>query len=92
MLIECAWCAVRQKDTYLRAKFYQLSSRMGSKKALVAIAHKMLIAIWHILKNKVSYKDLGADYLNQGRKDKIVRHYIKKLQQMGYELHQPIIE
>jgi transposase len=92
MLIECAWCAVRQKDTYLRVKFYQLTSRMGPKKALVAIAHKMLVAIWHIFKNKISYKDLGADYLNAGRKDKIARHYIKKLQQLGFELQLPTID
>ena len=57
---------------------------MGSKKAQVAIAHKILIACWHILKHKVAYKDLGEPYLQTDNKDKLSRHYIKKLQQMGY--------
>jgi hypothetical protein len=57
---------------------------MGCKKAQVAIAHKILIACWHILKFKVAYKDLGEPYLHKDKKDKITKHYIKKLQQLGY--------
>ncbi len=50
------------------------------------MAHKILIACWHILKHKVAYKDLGEPYLHTHNKDKPGRHYIKKLQQMGYEV------
>lgn len=74
------------KNTYLRAKYYQLISRMGDKKAQIAVAHKILIACWHILKHKVAYKDLGEPYLNKDSKEKITRHYIKKLQQLGYSV------
>jgi transposase len=84
MLIECAWCAIRQKNHYLRAKYYSLVPRMGKKKALAAVAHKMLIACYHILKNNIPYKELGAGYINAGKEDKLLRHYLKKLNQLGY--------
>lgn len=85
MLIECAWCAIRQKDHYLRTKYYSLVPRMGKKKALAAVAHKMLIACYHILKHKIEYKDLGANYLMRPREDKLLKHYIKKLTKLGYQ-------
>lgn len=84
MLIECAWCAIRQKDHYLRAKYYSMVPRMGKKKALVAVGHKMLIACYHILKDQVAYKDLGVGYVNAGKEDRLLKHYLKKLNQLGY--------
>ena len=54
-LIECAWAATRTKDTYLRAKYYELISRLGKKKALVVIGHKILIMCYHIFKRKNYY-------------------------------------
>ncbi len=64
---------------------------MGNKKALVAVAHKMLISCYHILKYKVGYKDPGADYFTKGKEEKLLKHYQKKLHQLGYEVAlQPI--
>lgn len=85
MLVECAWCAIRQKDTYLRAKYYSLVPRMGKKKALVSVAHKLLIACYFILKYKVGYKDLGPQYLNQNKKEELLKYYVKKLGKLGYQ-------
>lgn len=85
MLIECAWCAIRTKDTYLRSKYYALIPRMGKKKALAAIAHKMIIACYYILKNKTAYQDLGADYLNKAKHEKIVNYHLKRLEKLGYK-------
>jgi transposase len=50
ILTECAWAAVKTNNTYFRAKFYKLSPRMGRKQALAAIAHKIIINCYHILK------------------------------------------
>lgn len=74
------------KNTYLRAKYYQLTSRMGCKKAQVAIAHKLLKACWYLLKYKVAYKDIGEPYIPEDKQKKISNHYIMKLRQMGYEV------
>lgn len=85
MLTEFAWVASKTKDTYLRSKYHSLVGRRGKKKALVALGHKILIMCYHILKYRHPYKELGGDYLDNRRKDKITRSYIKRLNHLGYE-------
>lgn len=86
MLIECTWAAIRKKDSYLRSKYYKLIPRMGKKKALVAIAHKILKSCYYVLKNQESYKDLGASYLEKNNKDKLLRHYTKRISALGFNV------
>jgi transposase len=86
MLTEFAWVASKTKGTYLRSKYHSLVGRRGKKKALVALGHKILIMCYHILKYHRPYKELGADYLDHRRKDKIARSYIKRLHHLGYEV------
>jgi transposase len=86
MLIEFAWVASRTRGTYLRSKYHRLVGRRGKKRALVALGHKILIMCYHILKYRRPYKELGVDYLDQRRKDKIARSYIKRLNHLGYEV------
>jgi transposase len=86
MLTEFAWVASKTKDTYLRSKYHSLVGRRGKKKALVALGHKILIMCYHILKYRHPYKELGGDYLDNRRKDKITRSYIKRLNHLGYEV------
>lgn len=85
-LTECAWAASRKKDCYLRAKYHSLVGRRGKKRALIAVGHKILIASYHILKNGVSYKELGGDYLDKRRKEKITKSYVKRLASLGYQV------
>jgi transposase len=86
MLTEFAWVASKTKDTYLRSKYHSLVGRRGKKKALVALGHKILIMCYHILKYRCAYKELGVEYLDQRRKDKIARSYIKRLHHLGSEV------
>jgi len=86
MLTEFAWVASKTKDTYLRSKYHSLVGRRGKKKALVALGHKILIMCYHILKYRCAYKELGVDYLDRRRKDKIASSYIKRLHHLGYEV------
>lgn len=60
--------------------------RRGKKRALIAVGHKMLIMSYHILKNKVPYRELGINYLDDRRKEKITKSYIKRLSNLGYEV------
>lgn len=85
-LTECAWAASRKKDCYLRAKYHSLVGRRGKKRALIAVGHKILIASYHMLKNGVSYKELGGDYLDKRRKEKITKSYVKRLASLGYQV------
>ena len=63
----------------------RISAHRGSKRAYVAVAHSMLIAIYHILKDGVVFKDLGAEYYNQFNKERKINAYLKKLKALGWE-------
>ena len=84
-LITCAHAAVKNKKSYFHAQFMRISAHRGAKRAYVAVAHSMLIAIYHILKDGVVFKDLGADYYNQFNKERKIAAYLKKLKALGWE-------
>jgi len=84
--VQFGWAATRTKRTYLRSKYDSLVGRRGKKRALVAIGHKILIAAYYILKDKVGYKDLGGEFLQNRRADKQVEHHIKKLRELGIQI------
>ena len=67
-LITCAHSAANSKKSFFHAQFQRISAHRGSKREYVAVAHSMLIAIYHILKDGVAFQDLGADYYNQFNK------------------------
>ena len=84
ILTEFAWIASKMKGTYLHSKYQSLIGRKGKKKTLVAVGHKILISCYQILKYKVPYKELGATYLDERKKERIARSYIKRLTSLGY--------
>lgn len=84
-LITCAHAAVRNKNSFFYAEFQRVSGHRGSKRAYVAVAHSMLKAIYHILKDGVVFKDLGADYYNQFNKERKINSYLKKLRSLGWQ-------
>lgn len=84
-LITCAHAAVRNKNSFFYAEFQRVSGHRGSKHAYVAVAHSMLKAIYHILKDGVVFKDLGADYYNQFNKERKINSYLKKLRSLGWQ-------
>ncbi len=84
ILTEFAWIASKMKGTYLWSKYHSLIGRKGKKKTLIAVAHKILIGAYHILKYRVPYKELGANYLDERKKDRIARSYVKRLTMLGY--------
>jgi transposase len=86
MLVQLAWAASRTKRTYLSNKYKSLVGRMGKKKAIIAVGHKILIAAYFILKDKVAYNELGEDYLSNFRRDKLVEFYKKKLRELEPDL------
>jgi transposase len=83
-LVEAANAAARAKGTYLRDKFFRLKARRGYKRAMVAIAHKILVAIYHMLSQQVSYNDLGDLYLDKLNKNHLTRNLVHRLERLGY--------
>jgi len=84
-LITCAHSAVKNKKSYFYAQYSRISAHRGSKRAYVAVAHSMLIAIYHMLKYGLAFEDLGADYYNQLNKERKIAAYLKKLKGLGWE-------
>ena len=85
-MVQCAWAATRTKNTYLRSKYDSLVGRRGKKRALIAIGHKILIAAYYIMQDKVAYKELGAEYLQEIKKEKQIKRHIQLLKEMGVEI------
>lgn len=89
ILVQAATTAVRTKGSYYQAKFNRLSKRRGYKRAIVAIAHSMLVAIYCMLRDGSHYKELGAEYFNKRSTESRTKSLLKQLQSLGYtvELH-----
>jgi hypothetical protein len=86
LLVEAAQAAARAKRTYLRDNFYRLKARRGYKRALMAVAHKILVAIYHMLSIGVSYEELGESYLDQLDTRRIATSLVARLGRLEYEV------
>ena len=85
-LTEAAWAATHTHDTYLASQYRRLAGRRGKKRALVAVAHTLLVIVYHIIRHRVTYHDLGPDYFLQLEPERQRRYLVKRLQQLGYEV------
>lgn len=85
-LVECAQSAVRRKDTFFYAQYQRIAMRRGKKRAILAVAHSILVAIYFMIKNDKEYQDLGADFYNKFNKEKKANAYMKKLKELGYDV------
>jgi transposase len=83
-LVEAANSAAKAKGTYLRDKFYRLKARRGYKRAAVAVGHKILVAIYHMLSHQVCYNELGDVYLDNLNKHHVTRNLVNRLERLGY--------
>jgi transposase len=84
VLGEVAWAIARTKDNYLSAFYHRVARRRGKQKAIMALAHKVLVILYHVLREKKSYTDLGADYFDKLDTTRIQRHHVRRLEQLGY--------
>lgn len=82
-LCQVAWAVTRKKDCYLSAQFKRLAARRGVKRAVMAVAHSMLVIGYAMLKTGRSYQELGGGYLEQINKDQLQRYFVKRLQTLG---------
>ena len=85
-LVECALSAIRHKDSYFYARYCKIAARRGGKRAVIAIAHSMAIAIYHILKDNSHFVDLGANYYNTINAERIKQRNIKSLERLGFSV------
>ena len=84
-LVVCAQSAIKVKSSYFCAQFQRISAHRGKKRAYVAVAHSMLVAIYHMLKEGVPFQDLGAEYYNQFNRERKINAYLKKLEALDWK-------
>jgi transposase len=85
-LCNAAVAAAHKKGSYLKAKYYKLKSRIGAGKAIMAIAHKLVVAIFHVLTQATVFKELGETYLDTRDVKRSAQKHIRKLRSLGYEV------
>jgi len=85
-MCEVAWAASHTKDTYFAAQFRRIASRRGNKRALMAVAHSILVTAYHMLKHKRHYTELGADFFDVINRDKVRDRLVQRLSKLGFDV------
>jgi transposase len=85
-LVQAAWAAIKKKDCYLSAQYSRLAGRLGRKKALIAVAHSLLIIIYHVLDRDQSYTELGGDYFDRQHTEQQRAYFVRRLQMLGLKV------
>jgi transposase len=84
MMGEVAWNAMKMRDSYFHAQFHRIARRRGRQKAVIAVAHSVLVVIYHVLRTGRPYTELGAHYFDQLDATRVERHHVHRLEQLGY--------
>lgn len=85
-LVQAAWGASMKKNCYLSSQFFRLVKRLGRKKALVAVAHSLLVIIYHVLERDQTYTELGGDYFDRHHVEQQRDYFIRRLQMLGLKV------
>ena len=86
-MCEAAWAAAHSKKTYFAAQFGRIAARRGKKRALLAVAHSLLVAAYEMLKHKEHYREFGADFFEGLNKDQVKRRLVQRLAKLGFQVN-----
>jgi transposase len=81
---EVAWGSIRTQASYFHAQFARIARRRGREKAALAVAHSLLVVIYHVLQTGQPYTELGVDYFDRLDATRVERHHVRQLEQLGY--------
>lgn len=85
-LVRAARAAARTRGSYLSALYHRIAARRGANRAAVAVAHAILVIIYHMLKKGTHYQDLGPDYFNKLNERAVVSRAVARLEALGYKV------
>jgi transposase len=85
-LTEAAHAAGKSKNTYLGALYRRLAGRIGRKKAALAVAHRIVVIIYHLLAGEEEYKKFGATYFDERAREMVEKRLVRRLEGMGYQV------
>jgi transposase len=85
-LIESAWAAARTRRTYLGAQYARLARKRGTKKAVVAVAHSLLVIVYHLLRDGTEYQELGVTHFDRLAQTRLTRYHVHRLEELGHKV------
>jgi transposase len=85
-LVTAAIGASRRKGSYYKDKYHRLKARRGYLRAAVAIAHKILVAAYHMLASGAPFRDLGEAFLDQQARRRTTTNLVRRLNTLGYDV------
>lgn len=86
ILVQSAWTVTHKKDCFLTTLLLRVAARRGMKKAVIAVAHRILIIAWHILRDGSVYRENGGDYYDRRNPVATARRLTERLQRLGFEV------
>ena len=86
-LTQLAHGAVRTKGTYLSALYRRLAARRGKRRAILAVAHSIMVSVFHRLTRNAPYHELGGNYFDERRRQYTVDRLTSRIEHLGYRVH-----
>jgi transposase len=86
-LCQAAWAVSTKRNNYLSALYRRLAARRGTKRAILAVAHKLLQIAFYILRDGKCYRELGADYFDRLHPYRVKRHLVRRLESLGFQVN-----
>jgi transposase len=86
ILCELAVTIARSPGTYLHALYHRIARRRGKPRAMLAVAHSLLVSIYYMLRDHVPYHDLGPDYFDHLHTQRLEHHYVRRLEALGLKV------
>ena len=85
-LCQSAWGVSTKQNNYLSALFRRLAARRGVKRATIAVAHTLLVIVYHVLQRPVEYHELGPDYFDKLNPERSKRKLVQRLEALGFRV------
>ncbi len=86
LLIQAAHAAAHSKNTYLAAQYRRIAAHRGPKRAAVAVGHSILVIVYHLLRDRGTYQDLGGNYFDEHDQQMVQKHLVRRLERLGYQV------
>lgn len=91
-LVEATWGAINTRDSFFKKRFYRICGRTGRKKAIVALARSLLVAIYHVLQKREPFAAPESQRDPEQQRQRMVRFHCQRLRELGVEVEQPTAE
>ena len=85
-LVQAALAAIHTRDCALASRYRRLLRHRGHKKAVLAVAHALLVTAYYVLARGTTYQELGADYYDRRNTERITRQAVRALERQGYRV------